>query len=235
MIASEAENLIDLINHKAQLQQNVLHHNGFKTRLEELNKSLAELEQRTSLIKPFTDRKFNQPNIANKSVAVASQINSILEHFREDPGSIISYNTIVLKNALKGVINDLDLYISLSWRDYTSRTFQTNQQDLNVFSAIPMFAGIVQKIRILLIQIDNCRSTIPMGESDFEKFDRLIIEFDAAWKELGSTDLPPEVQCFLQAAGTREGAAINLLTTEVKDWLRTKGISESFRIHMGSS
>lgn len=235
MIASEAEKLIYLIDHKSQLQQNVSHRAGFRTRFDELQGYVVDLEQRTAAVKAFTDRNFPNPDVSNKAFAVFNQITTIAEGFYKDPGSIISLNNVVLKNALKSLNNELDQYISESWREYTNRARQTNQQDLEGLSLIPTFAGIVQKVRILLIQIDSCRKSKPTGEEDFEKFDQLVADIEDAWSELGPTDIPAEVTEFLRAAGSRDGASIDLLTTTVKEWLTVKEINNSFRIHMGSS
>jgi hypothetical protein len=235
MIVSEVENLIELINHKSQLQQNVSQRAGFRTRSEELQKNLADLEQRIEVVKAFTNRGFEKPDVSSKSFAVHSQINTIFENFRQDPSSIISFNNVIFKSALKSLNSGLDQFISQSWRAYTDRARQINPQVLEGLGTIPMFSGMVQKVRILTIQIDGCRKNTPISEADFKKFDSLVIDAEKVWNELGSTELPKDVEDFLRAAGSREGAPLDLLTTEVKEWLSLKEINNSFRIHMKSS
>lgn len=231
----EVENLIQLIDHKSQLQKNVSHRAGFRTRLEELQKQFEDLDKRAAIVKAFTERKFSRPDVYDKAQAVLTQVNMTVENFRETPDSIISSNNVVLKSSLKGLNAALEQYISDSWRLYTERGRQTNQQVLDGLRTIPIFTEIVDKVKILNIQIENLRKELPLSEASFNRFDRLVLEAEAAWEQIGSTNLPEEVEAFLRSAGSREGAPLNLLTTKVVEWLTEKGIGSSFRIHMKST
>lgn len=235
MIAEEVENLIQLIDQKSQLQQNVSQRAGFRTRLDELQKYLVELEGRASVVKAFTDRKFAKPDVSGKTYVVLNQVNATLERFGEAPDSIISFNSAVFRGSLKSLDSALEKYISDSWGLYTDKARHINPQVLEGLGAIPIFASIVQKVKILTIQIENRRRELPTSDAAFDRFDRLVREAETAWEEIGSTELPEQVEAFLRSAGSREGAPLDLLTREVVAWLSQKGINTSFRIHMKSS
>ena len=129
---------------------------------------------------------------------------------------------------------ELDEHITREWRIYTERSRHANTQVLEALSGIHAFAKTVQKVRALTASIEQCRKNKPTSEEDFKKFDGLVKQVDTAWNELGSDEVPPNVERFLRAAGGREGAPIDLLTTEVKEWLETRKINSSFRIRLSS-
>lgn len=235
MIIDEVENLVQLIDHKSQLQQNVSHRAGFRTRLDELKMYLEELDQRAAVVKAFTDREFARPAVHGKAHAVLTQVNTTLENFREAPDSIISFNSVVFKSSLRSLSSTLDEYISESWRNYTDKVRHINPDVLAGLGNISVFAGIVQRIKLLMIQIEICRRTFPNSEADFERFDGLVRDAETAWEETGSTDLPEEVEAFLRLAGSREGSPLELLTHDVVEWLAQKQLDKSFRIFMTSS
>jgi len=234
MIVEDVENLIHLIDYRSQLQQNFSDRAGFRTRLEELQKNLEELDKRAAVVKAFTDREFAEPDVSTKAFAAFNQVNATLDSFREAPDSIISSNSGALRNTLRSLNSALDQYISDSWHEYTGRDRQVDQQVLDGLGTIPIFAPTVQRVKLLTIRIDNCRRDTPLSEADFTKFDQLVQEAETAWKDLGSTELPEEIEAFLRSAGSREGASLDLLNAPVDEWLTQKGIKDSFRIHMKS-
>ena len=105
----------------------------------------------------------------------------------------------------------------------------TNQEMLYVLVKIEAFRPNVQKIRDLNTQIQ--RQKLPQTFEEFEQIERLIDQLREHWLTLSSDDFPETVLHFLKAT-VDFGAPLNLLTTEVRDWLDYHGISDSLRIRL---
>jgi hypothetical protein len=234
MIAEEAKHLVVLIERMSQLKANVDQRAGFRTRQAELEEAARELGKRVAAVRAFAARGFGKPSIAVKANAFLNNIHTVASNFDQDPSWIIGFNNKPFENALKGLNSDLDEYISIEWRAYTERSRHANTQVLDVLGGIPAFSKTVQKVRVLTGRVEQGRRTKPTSEEDFKTFDTLVAQVDAAWNELGSDEVPPDVERFLRAAGGRDGALLDLLTTDVKEWLETRKIDNSFRIRMSS-
>ena len=234
MIAEDAKHLVGLIERMNQLKSNVDQRAGFRTRQTELEEAARELEKRVAAIRAFTSRGSSRPNIV-KANPFINHLSTVASNFNQDPSWIISFNNRPFENALNGLKSELDEYINVEWSAYTERSRHANTQVLDVLGGIPAFSNTVQKVRALSARIEQSRRNRPTCEQDFINFDSLVEQVEAAWKELGSDEVPPNVEKFLRAAGGGEGAPLDLLTGDVKDWLETRKIDTSFRIRMSSS
>lgn len=234
MISEDAKHLVELIERMNQLKANVDQRAGFRTRQSELEEAARELAKRVAAVNSLATRGAVKPNVGARANAFLNHINTVASNFDQEPSWIISFNNRPFENSLKSLNAELDEYISSEWRAYTERSRHANAQVLDVLSGIPAFAQTVQKVRGLTARLEQRRSSRPTSEEDFEYFDDLVREVDAAWSELGSDEVPPNVEKFLKAAGGREGAGLDLLTDDVKDWLETRKIDTSFRIRMFS-
>ncbi|MDQ3802287.1 MAG: hypothetical protein M3416_00290 [Acidobacteriota bacterium] len=234
MIAEDAKHLVELIERMNQLKANVDQRAGFRTRQSELEEAARELAKRVAAVDSLAARGSGKPNVAARANAFLNHINTVASNFNQDPSWIISFNNKPFENALKGLNTELDEHITREWRAYTERSRHANTQVLDVLSGIPAFAQTVQKVRGLTARLEQRRNNRPTSEEDFLNFDELVRQVDAAWSELGSDEVPPDVERFLRAAGGREGASLDLLTEDVKEWLETRKIDSSFRIRMAS-
>lgn len=234
MIAEDAKHLVELIERMNQLKANVDQRAGFITRQSELEEAARELTKRVAAVNSLAARGSGKPNVAAKANAFLNHINTVASNFNYEPSWIIGFNNKPLENALKGLNAELDEHIIHEWRSYTERSRHANTQVLDVLSGIPAFAQTVQKVRGLTARLEQRRGSRPTSEEDFLNFDELVRQVDAAWSELGSDEVPPDVERFLRAAGGREGAPLDLLTDDVKEWLEMRKINTSFRIRMSS-
>lgn len=232
MIAEDAKHLVELIERMNQLRANVDQRAGFRTRQSELEVAERELAKRVAAVNAFAARGTVRPNVATRANAFLNHINMITSNFNQDSSWIIGFNNRPFENALKSLNAELDEHITREWRAYTERSRHANTQVLDVLSGIPAYAQTVQKVRGLTARLEQRRNSRPTSEEDFQKFDELVRQVDAAWSELGSDEVPPDVERFLRAAGGREGAPLDLLTDDVKEWLETRKIASSFRIRM---
>jgi DNA repair exonuclease SbcCD ATPase subunit len=234
MIAEDAKHLVELIERMNQLKANVDQRVGFRTRQEELEEAARELEKRVVAVNSLAARGSGKPNVAAKANAFLNHIDTVASNFNQAPSWIIDFNNNPFRNALRGLNAELDEHITREWRSYTERSRHANTQVLDVLSGIPAFKQTVQKVRVLTARIEQSRRSRPTSEEDFQNFDDLVKQVDAAWGELGSDEVPPNVEKFLRAAGGQEGATLDLLTDDVKEWLAAREINTSFRIRMSS-
>jgi hypothetical protein len=237
MIVEDCQNLIGMLELKTQLKSNIELRNGFKTRHEEFDNSVKELESRVEIMRVLEVKGQAKLDVNLKTLVLLNHVNKTLTNYELEPSWIIDWgnNAAPFRNALKGVIQELDIHIDREWRAYTDKTRHVNHEVLRVLSGIPDFAATVQKVQTSLKRIDQLKAKSPSGEADFQMFDSLVEQMDQAWSELGSDDVPLSVETFLKASGSREGAPLELLTGEVKVWLSSRNIGGSFRVRMTST
>lgn len=92
------------------------------------------------------------------------------------------------------------------------------------------FAAIATKLKMRAKRAEKIGKTPPSNEDEF-------LEIENEWKDIRHmiSGLPevaddPNVQEFLKAANSQSGASIDLLTDEVREWLRENNVAENYRI-----
>jgi flagellin-specific chaperone FliS len=87
----------------------------------------------------------------------------------------------------------------------------------------------LQRIYSLDRQIQEVE--FPKNSEDFDRLDKLIEQLRQSLDSLSSDKIPEDVQKFLKAAAN-QGATIDLLTLEVKEWLIQHRIADYLRIRL---
>lgn len=105
----------------------------------------------------------------------------------------------------------------------------TNSEILNLLARIEAFKNTVRQIQIIDGEIKNV--TYPKDNADFIEYESKIKQLKHAWDSLSSDEVPEAVLNFLRAAAN-QGAPLNLLTSEVQDWINQHGISDSLKIRL---
>jgi hypothetical protein len=144
-------------------------------------------------------------------------------------------NIAQVTSALERGVREYRTLLSAVWVDYMRAQVPVlNAQVLAVLRGIP---GLVAEIRTLdafVVRVDQWSRELPEDSTAVAEFDNAVIHAKEIWEErLGGGDLPVEVGAFLSAAGTRDGAPLELITPVVTEWLRGHGVLSAFRVTVG--
>jgi len=101
---------------------------------------------------------------------------------------------------------------------------------LDILGRLSKFSNDVRVIKQLNGEIAKIRNQIPLEEADITHFHNLSSSFQETLKKLDLSRLPEEVETFLRAAFSPDGAAILLLSQEVINWLKEHDSLAEFRI-----
>ena len=232
MILEKINTLEDLLKERREAQNNVNKITAYSTRLEELQTIVAETEP---LVKTCTVLRRNGIGdfvgieMINDAVTYLSELKV---KYYENPDHIIQAGaTQQLKQSFSYYREILRNNLESSWKQYVeTKNPVINEELLNVLSRINAFKSTVEKVRKLNSKIEEMKSTLPENQSDIDNFLSIIHSLNETWQKLGSDNVPGEVLEFLKAAVSPRGADLNLLTDEVRVWLKMNDVIHSFRI-----
>ena len=233
MLTDRAKQLIELIEEKNKLYKYANQLDSFKTRQQQIEKAVSDILPFANTLRVFRQKNIIDCDVRQKVEQLLYAVNLRLEKFKESPEWIVdshNFNGNILERSIKGITNELNEQLIQAWENYLAEKMpSTNQEMLNVLVKIEAFRLNVQKIRDLNAQIQ--RQKLPQNYEEFEHIERLIDQLREHWLTLSSDDFPETVLHFLKAT-VDFGAPLNLLTTEVRDWLDCHGISDSLRIRL---
>jgi Rad3-related DNA helicase len=233
MITDRAKQLIELIEEKNKLYKYANQLDSFKTRQQQIEKAVSDILPFANTLRVFRQKNILDCDLVQKVEKFLYSVNLILEKFKESPEWIVdsqNFDGNILERSIRAITKELNEQLIQAWENYLAEKMpSTNQEMLNVLVKIEAFRPNVQRIRDLNAQIQ--RQKLPQNYEEFEHIERLIDQLREHWLTLSSDDFPETVLHFLKAT-VDFGAPLNLLTTEVRDWLDCHGISDSLRIRL---
>lgn len=165
--------------------------------------------------------------VPNVAFLLYRQIPEILAGYQEDPDYL--KDTPVLGSALvhlELLINGLEERLNESWLQYTgSHTVSLDENLLNILGQIPELAATIRDVRTLRSKVQSHRNRLPETDADIQDFDDTVNEIRQQWSQLVGDS---NVISFLRACA--EGAPLDLLTEEVRNWLSECGIERYFNV-----
>jgi hypothetical protein len=87
----------------------------------------------------------------------------------------------------------------------------------------------LERYRILHQGLDAAFAATPADRATIEQVRRLAKQLEAAARDF-NFDVPDAVKAFLEAVQSAAGAPLDLLTLEVRDWLKANNSFDSYRI-----
>lgn len=233
MLTDRAKQLIELIEEKNKLYKYANQLDSFKTRQQQIEKAVADILPFANTLRVFRQKNIIDCDVRQKVEQLLYAVNLRLEKFKESPEWIVdshNFNGNILERSIKGITNELNEQLIQAWENYLAEKMpSTNQEMLNILVKIEAFRPNVQRIRDLNAQIQ--RQKLPQNSEEFEHIERLIDQLREHWLTLSSDDFPETVLHFLKST-VDFGAPLNLLTTEVRDWLDRNNISDNLRIRL---
>lgn len=160
------------------------------------------------------------------------RVQKIREALMTDPLSITKGRDFSnMKKAFEKFAEDSSAAAEATWELYMPKarpSVDTNQ--LAQAEQQKDFATIALQLKTRAKYAEKIGKKPPADEDEF-------LEIESAWADIRQmiSELPdvaddPKVQKFLKAANSQCGASIDLLTDEVRAWLRDNNVAEKYRI-----
>lgn len=120
-----------------------------------------------------------------------------------------------------------------AWKAYVAKRADLGSNDvLSALAEVPQLRASVTKIRQCRSNIAALANSQPSDpQATVGRLDDLVADHDAAWAELSADDIPPSVISFIRAAAN-EGAQLTTYSDEVRTWLNSRNLLNSFRIRL---
>lgn len=233
MLRDKSQQLIELSQKKIALKKYATNLQGFQSRQEQIVQAVAEVRPLVGALQAFRQRGIADFDLTQKADALLAIIANTETNFHKNPELILdpsNFRGNIFKSSVEGLKTALREQLRRTWKNYLEEHMpSTNNEMLNLLAGVEAFKPNVQRIRNLDSQIQQVE--FPKSSEDFEKVARLIDQLSQSWNSLSSDEVPEAVLGLLRAAA-QNGAKIDLLTLEVKDWLIRHGIAGSLRIRL---
>jgi len=209
-----------------------------QTLADSLNKRADELDE---VLSPFVDAMSATNTLLEGGVLVdsrlpdgskgAERVTAMRQQLAAEPQDVTKGQAFnLLCRAVKKLTEQCDTLASETWKEHVKQTAPiAHKNTLNQFRESPHHADIVLQIERLQADL---RSLVRKPPSSLETLNDIV----SKWNELSNSvsKLPvsedPEVQAFLNAATSSDGAQIELLTKAVIEWLEDKNMLADFCI-----
>jgi hypothetical protein len=232
VIAKEIEVLRDLLKGLEKAKSN-----------ERIMKSLNERQVELMELRDATRTAFDSFAAINKRAVIAQRPDGekALKYIRDvqetlksaDPEGITKGRIFTtMRNAITKLASEIDVTTIEAWKDFVVK-FQPKLDPNQVEQArrLPGHKDDVLQLESLDSKSKKLSGKPPQDDEAFAALESLWATIRSLVISLPSPSDNPEIQAFLEAANSREGAPIDLMTEEVMDWLKKQKMSKKFRIH----
>jgi hypothetical protein len=231
MIAEECKKLRQQLEELALAEERETVHDQLEQRRSELvevrdillavTNSLKALSARTKLVGDLNPAK------------CLERVRKVRESLLIDPLSITKGRQFTdMRKAFEMFATDGNACALATWAQFMPRAKPSvDENQLMQAESLPSHAKIASKIRLRAKDASRLGRNPPLNEQEF-------LALESVWEDIStmSDQLPPaaqdpEVQEFLKASNSPEGASLKMLTEEVLAWLSEKQMVDKFRIN----
>lgn len=211
----------------------------FRTRADQLHARTEKLKVAVDGIEILKDLDTGHVDVSESKLEdLAGKLAELSLKFRESPDVVLKrdqFDVVGLLAGLDALARDVDSQRHSIWQQFTNRYTALAGGDLTtLLEAIPELQPSIQVLRSVASELSDRAGTPPETADDLERVRESARKFDDAWTEIKNADVPPEIRTFLEAAGSSDGAPLELLTESVRDWLADHAMLPLFRIRFGS-
>ena len=117
------------------------------------------------------------------------------------------------------------------WKEICSKGYLNDSQitQLDIFEKIPKYTPLITDLKRNLNNYDRVSLNLPVTKSHILDAEKLKKEIMIKYDDLG-LERNPEIGEFLKASQTPGGASLDLLTGEVKIWLKENDVAGNYGI-----
>ncbi|HEY3413889.1 MAG TPA: hypothetical protein VGM51_12675 [Armatimonadota bacterium] len=120
--------------------------------------------------------------------------------------------------------------LSDAWRSYNGlHNVSMDPLVLDTLERFPRFQSDIANIRRLQRDVGQAGVRYPRRQDEFTRFRNAVDQLAIEWDRLSGDSLPDDVLKFLRAAASG-GAALNILTDKVQEWLKAHSLSNTFHV-----
>lgn len=233
MLLEKSKQLIELSQKRIALKNYADHLQGFQGRQEQITQAVAGILPLVEALKEFRKRGIANFDLNQKADTILSFLTTTEDNFWKNPEWILdnkNFKGNIFISSVESLKSTLKQHLCQAWRSYlTQHMPSTNNEMLDLLARVEAFKPTVQRIQSLDLKIQQVE--FPSNSEEFESADKLIDQLKQTWNSLSSNEVPEDVLRFLRVAAN-QGAPIDLLTPEVKDWLTRHRIAGSLRIRL---
>jgi hypothetical protein len=237
VIQDQCKDLCTQIAEKKQMRLNVEQLKRFHKIRDLFTQQVNRLGPLLSVLRTLCSAKLAQIDLSQDAKPLLMEVVAIRDRFRAKPESIIDERAFAptpFSETVTGIGDQLEADLQTAWSKYTERKIPaTNREVLDVLATA--FPREVRQLRQRAERLELTRHTLPKNAQELREFDDEVAELQRAWSQLGGGDVPAAVIAFLKAAAAPTGAAIDLLTEDVRRWLTQHGIARSFAIRVANA
>ncbi len=231
MIITECQQLIDLSKKKSELTQYSKNLDGFQTRQKQIQEGINKIYPLIQTLKVFREQGIINEELTAIKNDLLKFVIVVEQNFKKNPEWILDNNNFkgnIFDQGIKNITNNLNRKLKNSWQNYLKQKMPTtNQEILNLLEKITSFKDTISQIKRLRELIEKIE--YPQKKEEFDLIDNYVKIIREKWNSLESDEIPDSIIIFLKAA-SNQGATLNLLTEEVKDWIIKHGLDNSIRI-----
>lgn len=232
-LKEKCQQLIDLSQRKIDLKKYAAQLDGFTSRQEKITNAVREIQPLIIALRVFRQKGIINFDLNQKVNTLLTFITSTEENFRKNPEWILDNNNFkgnIFTSNAENLRSTLRQHLCQAWKSYlTQQLPSTNKEMLEIFAKLESLRPTIQRISNLDRQIKEVE--FPKNSEDFDRVDKLIEQLRQSLESLSSDKIPQNVQNFLKAAAN-QGATIDFLTAEVKEWLIQHRLADSLRIRL---
>jgi hypothetical protein len=231
MIQQRAAALAALIKRQQELGSQLHLLEGFRRQGEAVQKAGDRLAPLLAVWGLFNRRGIGGVSVPTDVSSLLADLEQLRLRFNADATYVLGANRLTaVRSHLPAFADRLEQSLLLAWRAHAAaQAPRVNPEVLMVLSNIGALRSQVSRITAGLHDLDDRVNRLPSNEEELDQFGRRAAEVGAAWNELDSEHLPPEVLVFLRDAGG-VGAELANLTELVRSWLQEHGLTAAFRI-----
>ena len=215
------------------LRRNVKDVRTVATRADQLEQLASSLRDRTSRLRLYRDHGLRPHILREKPQSLLDITRSHRSKFDSDRSSItidpedsgFKWNYL---RELERLIKLMDRALDTAWQDHVRSLVPAGlDEQLVLLGGAGVMADQIQRMRELAHELVEAQSRTAMDADTFRQVRALARELNDLWKTLSG--IPEDIRAFLAAAST-DGAPIDALTPEVRNWLTEKGFFDSLRV-----
>jgi len=237
MIQERADSLVTLIEHQGELRNQLHLLDGFRSQSDAVKIVARRVEELLTVWRLFGHRGIRGASVPPNALTLQNNLEELRASFSADPTYILGPNRLAaVKNAVPAFAVSFEQELLSAWGNYgISRRPPVNQEVLSVLASVAALRRQVDRVTVGFRDLDERLTRLPVTEVEIDQFDRKAAEVTAAWNELDSDHLSPDVLLFLKEAGSLRGADLDRVTEQVLQWLQQHNLTGAFRIRQNTT
>lgn len=135
------------------------------------------------------------------------------------------------QTAVSQAVIELERQAADAWQRYSAqRAPEISAEVLAALETDPLAGSTVVMIKRLSGILFRLRDRRIPSPEDLNQFDETAEQLRKAWSNLDVASLSEDIVAFLRAANSYQGAPLDSLTTQVREWLRQRGAASHYVI-----